>query len=222
MADDWQEWFERVWEFREESLYPVLFGTQSKGGIHTLTFERFESRFHQTNVDPRWLTHGVLVFPPTTTSPRWRFVTSGLSNAWEADGPNPNEWSGVGVEFLLETSHEEPWALGATLNILAYQLLLAAGRFDGSRRFIELYDGIPLGGPIDGQSSLVTNLLVCESPSAPDDLQLESGRFALAQLVGVTDVELEFARTHGDEQLVSLLVERAVFPVTDAARASVV
>lgn len=157
--DDWQQWFERVWGFREEELYPRLFGVRNTEGIYVLTFDRFKKRFETDQVDPRWLTHGVLRYQPTPSSPSWKHATSGLSNPWEADGPDPSEVSGLGLEFVFETDGDYPWALDLTLNILAFQLLLAAGRF-GEDRVINDFDRIPLHGSIDGEQSNLTHLLV--------------------------------------------------------------
>lgn len=220
--DDQDEWFERVWEFREETLYPRLFGTKSKNGIFTLSFEFFRDRFGESQIDPRWTSHGVLVFPPTEQESSWRYVTSGLSNEWEVDTPDPDSWSGVGVEFVVASAREERWALNVAQVVLAYQLLLAAGRFGDNPSLIGPYHRIPLGGPIDGGNSALTHLFVCPAPIAPDDLRLESGRFSLLQLVGVTEAEIQFARERGGEQLMERLTARSTFPVTNPSRSSVV
>jgi hypothetical protein len=218
---EWEEWFERVWRYREETVYPRIFGTESEGGIYVLTFELFKERFGETSVDPRWLHHGILVYPPSEKTFTWRFVTSGLSNAWEAEHPAPSDWSGLGVEFVLETPERYPWALNVSSNILAYQLLLAVGRF-GEARVIEPYARIPLNGPIDGSRSELTYLLAAPAAAAPEDRQLESGKFSLLQLIGVTAAEIEFARAHGGGQLLALLKEREAYPVTNPNRSSVV
>ena len=219
--DDSGDWFERVWEYREETLYPRLFGTQNQGGIYVLTFELFKNGFDAPDVDPRWLHHGVLVYPPSPTSRNWRYVTSGLSNAWEDDSPNPEDWSGMGLEFVLETAERHEWAIEVTSHILAYQLLLAAGRF-GDPRWIEPHARIPLNAPIDGGTSQLTYIVACVANDAPEDLQLESGKFSLLQLVGATQQEIEFARQHGGDELLTRLKEHGAYPATDPDRASVV
>jgi Suppressor of fused protein (SUFU) len=218
--DEWQEWFERVWTYREETLYPSLFGTQSDGGTYVLTFELFRDRFGQATVDPRWLHHGVLVYPPTQFTETWRFATSGLSNAWEADFPDPDGSSGLGVEFLLETPQRFDWCISVTANILAYQLLLASGRL-GEARIVEPYARIPLNGPIDGAMSAITYLVALPSPVAREDIQLESGRFSLLHLVGATQAEIEYARQNDSEELVERLKSAGAYPVTDPLRASI-
>ena len=219
--DQWEAWFERVWKYREETLYPRIFGAPSEGGIFVLSVDLFKSRFNEANVDPRWLTHGVLVFPPTEAVVSWRFVTSGLSNAWEAKEPDPANWSGLGVEFVLEAPQNAEWAVSVAANILAYQLLLAIGRF-GPARVIEPFARIPLNGPIDGAASQLTHLLVCLASAAPENLELESGKFSLLQLVGATDAEIQFARQHSGNDLLALMKSRGVYPVTDPARPSIV
>ena len=215
-----EDWFEQVWEYREETLYPTIFGTEAEGGIFTLTFDLFKTRFEQTTVDPRWLHHGVLVFPPTGVTASWRFVTSGLSNAWDADSPDAHDWFGLGREFLLEAPENARWALNVTLSVLAYQLLLAGGRF-GDPRLIDIYHRIPVGGPIDGLQSALTHVFIGPSPIAPEDVQLASGKFALLQLVGATETEIQFARERSGEELLALLKDRGAYPVTNPLRAAV-
>lgn len=216
-----EDWFERVWEDREDTLYPRIFGTASEGGIYVLRHELFRDRFHQEEVDPRWLHHGVLVFPPAGGSSSWRYVTSGLSNDWEGDHPDPSGPSGLGIELVLETPRQAQWAVNVTTSMLAYQLLLAAGRY-GEPRLLGPYARIPLNGAIDGAGSQLTHLLVCPSSAAPEPLELESGTFSLVQLVGVTEAEVQFARDRGGEELLQLLTARGAWPATDASRASVV
>jgi hypothetical protein len=64
--------------------------------------------------------------------------------------------------------------------------------------------------------------MVCPAAAATDDLELESGKFSLLQLVGTTDAEMQFARQHGGEALLALVKSRGAYPVTDSARASIV
>ncbi len=95
-------WFERVWSYREEDLYPSLFGATSRG-IFPISAEILTSTFKQSTYDPRWLTHGVFEFAPTPDRESWLYVTSGLSNAWESSTANPSGVSGLGCEFIFET-----------------------------------------------------------------------------------------------------------------------
>jgi len=97
--DEWIRWFEAAWEHREEVVYRELFGEPEGQGIYVLTPAVFERRFGGRGIDPRWLHHGVLVYPPNDRSGSWKYVTSGLSNAWEDDLPNPHDISGLGTEF---------------------------------------------------------------------------------------------------------------------------
>ena len=215
-----EDWFEQAWAYREEVLYPAIFGTKAEGDIFTLTSDVFKSRFNQKTVDPRWLHHGVLVFPPAPAASSWRFVTSGLSNAWEADSPDPSDWSGLGCEFVMEAPENAQWALSVMLSVLAYQLLLAAGRF-GEPRLLNVYHRIPVGGAIDGLESELTHVFMCPSAIAPDDLQLASGKFALLQVVGATQAEIKFARDRSGEELFALLKAGGAYPVTNPARPAV-
>src|SRR5215472_4575039 len=98
----WKEWFEQSWAEREEQVYRTFFG-QDTGGIYTLDAGVFDS-FQKGGVDPRWLFQGVLKFPPTATRASWLLATSGLSNAWEDETPDPEGWSGLGCELILEAT----------------------------------------------------------------------------------------------------------------------
>src|ERR1700675_415989 len=109
MADEnWKTWFEEAWEFREEKLYPTHFGSKRQG-IYVLDGELFTNVFHQQSYDPRWLTHGVIEFEPAEIRSSWIYVSSGLSNAWEADLPQPNAPSGLGCEFLFQCPAQSRW-----------------------------------------------------------------------------------------------------------------
>jgi hypothetical protein len=103
----WEEWFEQVWATREERVYRTFFGPDT-GGIYTLDAKVFEP-FQKRGVDPRWLTHGVLKFPPTRTRGSWLFATSGLSNPWKDEQPNPDGWSGLGCELAIEAAGDFQW-----------------------------------------------------------------------------------------------------------------
>lgn len=214
------DWFEQAWEEREERLYLRLFG-QSEPKIRVLTFELFRDRFGQTTVDPRWLHHGVLVFPPNDRDAHFRYVTSGMSNAWEDENPHSEGVSGLGVEYILTTSSFHEWAMGVTLNMLAFQLLLAAGRL-GKAALVGMHDRVPLRAPIDGKQSALTHILFAGAPGLGESEHLPSGRFEFLQLIGISDAEATYARKHGGDALVALLQERGGYPLTDAARASVV
>lgn len=48
------DWFDRVWEHREEVLYPSLFGS-SRRGIFPIQAEILTGIFKQESFDPRWL-----------------------------------------------------------------------------------------------------------------------------------------------------------------------
>ena len=98
---------EDAWEEREEVVYPEVFGDTGPG-IYPLSNDVFEQLDAQS-VDPRWLTHGVFQSPPNDTRNTWVYVTSGMSNPWESD--ELQEYSGFGVEFVLETEQASTWAI---------------------------------------------------------------------------------------------------------------
>lgn len=71
--DDWQKWFERVWQYREEEMYPALFGPKRQG-IFPLQVDMLTDSFKQESFDPRCLHYGVFEFEPTETRNSWLYA----------------------------------------------------------------------------------------------------------------------------------------------------
>lgn len=215
----WQDWFEGVWAVRENGLYRTLFGDIGPG-IYPLDAELFKAVFQQESIDPRWLTEGVFECPPNADRQTWLYVSSGLSNAWEAESPNPSELSGLGCEFILECPQQSRWALLLLRRMVAFQILLSCGRFPGKGP-LEIWDRIPLRVPIDGSSSALNWVLLAPSPSFGEPQQLPSGRFQFMQFVGITKDEAEYAQKNGGDQLLDLLKRHNAAPATDSTRVSI-
>lgn len=116
---------EEVWEYREEKLYPRLFGAQRRG-IFPLTIDLFSKVFDQSSVDPRWLHLGVFEFAPTPARGSWLYVTSGGSTPWESDPSEyaPEKYSWLGVEFVIESPDQAEWPIRVLLRLLAYHVLV--------------------------------------------------------------------------------------------------
>ncbi len=208
----------RAWAEREESAYPTLFEDLGPG-VYPLDARLFTNDFGQTAVDPRWLHYGVFRCPPTASRRHWIFVTSGLSNPWEADGPA--RLSGLGHEFVLEASVGPDWLLRRVQHILAFQILLAAGRY-AERGPLAPYDRVPLRGPLDpGGHSELTYLMVCAPAEPSRSIQLSAGSVELYSLIGITESEAGYARQEGGAELEALLREAGVFPVVTPERARV-
>ena len=211
---------EEVWRIREEQVYPSLFGGTSRG-IFTLTQALFRDRFGQTDVDPRWLFLGVFEFAPTSKRPVWIYVTSGHSNPWD-EAPDvfiPNGPSGTGVEFLLATTEQGEWAIREVLNLLAFDLLLRAGRFPGKPPLAD-GDRIPLRAPINGDPTCVLrNILISFVGETWPGFSLPSGAVRFLTLVGISDAEVFFAKTAGSDALAAALSAKGC-SVTDTRRQS--
>lgn len=213
---------EEVWRIREEEIYPRLFGPVSRG-IFPLTPQVFSRRFGSQEIDPRWLTMGVIEFAPTIARPSWLYVTSGYSNPWDEDPADydPSGQSGAGVEFTLSSPEQADWAIRALQSMLAFDLLLAAGRFRPSPP-LSLQDRIPLRGPIDGRPECLVRTLITIEPDGFDtEFALPSGAVALMMFIGATDAETAFAREEGADQLVARLQAAGHFPSIDPRRKSV-
>jgi Suppressor of fused protein (SUFU) len=210
---------DRAWAQREEVAYPAVFGDLG-AGIYPLEATLFKDAFGQADIDPRWLHYGVFRSAPSGERPHWAFVTSGLSNPWEAD--TPEEVSGLGHEFVLEATTGSDWLLRRMQHVLAFQILLAHGRYIG-RDLLAPYDRLPLRGSIDpeGRSALV-RLLVCPPAEPSRSISLISGKFELYSLVGITEAEAQYARDEGGDRLEALLRSGHAHPVMDAERRSLV
>src|SRR3954452_20913229 len=153
----WQERFEHSWALREEELYRSSFGDLGQG-IYPLTSDLFTSAFPTEPVDPRWLHDGVFECPPTQTRKSWLYVSSGLSNAWDADHLAPQIVSGLGCEFIFRCVEQSKWAIRLVQRIAAFQIMLSVGRFP-RKQLLQIWDRIPLGAAIDGAASALTSLL---------------------------------------------------------------
>ena len=218
-AERWQAWFEDAWAFREETLYPQLFGTLGPG-IYPLDSDLFVSLFHQNTLDPRWLNHGVFECAPTAGRSSWVYVSSGLSNAWEDSSPQPDNWSGLGCEFIIQSSQQSQWALLLLRKMVAFQILLAGGKFPG-KPLLAIGDRLPLRGPIDGASSRLSWALVAPCQDFPGVQQIPSGRFQFFQFIGITEDEAEYARGNTSQQLFNLLAAQKLASVIDPNRESI-
>jgi hypothetical protein len=212
-----------VWRQREEEAYPALFGSPGRG-IFPLTQPLFRDRFGQADIDPRWLFLGVFEFPPTPGRPWWLYVTSGYSNPWdeEADRYDPAGTSGAGVEFTFAVAEQGDWAIRILQSMLAYDLLLSAGRFPNAQPLAP-GDRIPLRAPLDGRADCeIRNLVMTQREDAlPPSFALASGEVLLFAFTGVTDAELAFAKANGSEALIERLRAARAHPVTDPRRRSI-
>ncbi|WP_435008662.1 suppressor of fused domain protein [Tundrisphaera lichenicola] len=219
-SPSWQDWFEGAWADREENIYPERFGSDQRG-IFTLSHDIFLETFQQPSFDPRWLFYGVFEYSPTATRSSWLYVTSGMSNAWEDDEPRADGPSGFGCEFVLETVEQGDWAILRLQHLMAFQILLAHGRYPG-RDPIEPYDRIPLRASITPESSELRWLILALPVSFDPNFRLSSGWVELYQVFGATEEESAYAREHGGDDLVRLLTQAGEYPVTNPRRKSVV
>jgi len=213
------QWFEQVWSDREDRVYRSLFGDLGQGvyAAGPKVYERFGKEPH-----PGWLNHGVFVCPPSAARRSWLYATSGLSNPWNLDAPmrDPSGFSGLGFELVLETPEPADWAVGLLHNLMAYELLVAVGTYEGAELF-EYGNRVPLNGSITPEFDSAIRWLLVEQPVGfAQAFDLQSGRVDLFQLVGVTDAEVDLARQSDQDELIALLKTAGGYPLTDAARKS--
>ncbi len=213
------QWFEDVWSDREDRVYRALFTDLGKGvyAAGPRVFERFGKQPH-----PGWLNHGVFACPPHLQRASWLYVTSGLSNPWnlEQPGRDPSGFSGLGFELAVETSEPADWAVPLLHNLMAYELLVAVGTYEGAE-LLEYGNRVPLNDSITPSFASAIRWLLVEQPKHyPSAFDLASGRVDLFHLIGATDAEVELARQTNQEMLIALLQQGGAYPRTDAARAS--
>jgi Suppressor of fused protein (SUFU) len=204
---------EDAWEQREEKVYKELF-KDTGPGIYPLDTELFQSQFNYESVDPRWLHLGVFKCPPSGDRKTWLYVTSGMSNPWETD--EPQEYSGYGTEFVLETAEESDWAINVLRSLIAFNILLAIGHF-GDKPLLDYGDRIPFS-----LESNIAAMLVTEPKDYPITIELMSGKVDLLQIVGITQSELEHAKENGSDKLSEMLLSSLGSFITDRERNSVV
>lgn len=203
---------EDAWEEREEVVYPEVFGDTGPG-IYPLSNDVFEQLDAQS-VDPRWLTHGVFQSPPNDTRNTWVYVTSGMSNPWESD--EPQEYSGFGVEFVLETEQASTWAINVLHTLMAYNLMLASGQM-GEPGLLDYGDRIPFALSDD-----IAAMVIAPPFQLPENIDIKSGRVDFLQIVGVTEAELTYAQETSSEALIEMLIEETGGLITAKQRKSVV
>lgn len=209
------DWFEEAWLHRERVVYPDYFRSRSDGAIVTIPRIAF-AQMGIEQVDPRWLHCGVLKFPRVTNEGAITFVTSGLSNAWDAVRPDPDSPSGLGFELRIDNLGDEHWVVDILLRLSAMQLLIAAGKFKGVR-LIAHGDRVRVSNDTFAGTTEMTSLLAVKDA----DLRLPSGTFELISLFTITDAERQLAMSEGAESLIDLLKAKTAFPVNDVTRRSV-
>lgn len=209
-----KSWLEEIWEEREETIYPSMFGPMR--GIFPLSHERFAKL--GAPPDPRWLTIGVFESAPNEKHAGWLYVTSGLSNPWE-DESDPNEYAGYCCELAIECARQSESAILLLHHLASVQLLALSERINAEP--IRVRDRVAIHGPIDGSASILRNVLIAEPVSFAPQLRQRCGIADWLFCVGISDDEKAFGRERGHDELLRRLREGGAFPITDASRASV-
>lgn len=209
---------EEVWAHREKTVYPKLFGMPSRG-IFPLDAEIFDRVFDVQDVDPRWLHLGVMEFQPTPARTSWLYVTSGASNPWETKPQDyrPDDYSWLGMEFVIEVPAQADWPIYVLHRLLAYQLLVSHGHF-GDFEPVSYGDRVPGGGSIDSAGSKLTFLAIAKPMHYESTVQLDSGLFDFLHVVGITEQERDYAKANSTEDLIEKLKMHGAYPVTDSKR----
>jgi len=214
--EHWSRWFSAAWAHREDVVYPELFGAPLQG-IYVMDPTLYLETFAQESFDPRWLHSGVFESAPNSAHDSWLYVSSGLSNPWEDETPDPQGVSGLGCEFVFESSLQGAWAILRVQHLIAFQTLLCHGRFPGKEP-LGVFDRIPLRAPLTPEPSALRWLMLAPPVRFPSSVRLHAGTIDLLQVVGITDAEAQFARETSGQALIDVLSAAGAFPVTDPSR----
>jgi hypothetical protein len=208
---------------RNDTVYPKLFG-RARRGPFPLSPAIFLERFGQVDLDPTWMNMGVYEYAPAAGRPSWLYVTTGNSDPWEVtpDDDQGAGLSGAGVEFLFATKTPGDWAIAHLASMLAFDILLSAGRFEGKEP-LQPGNWLPLKASIDGgKTGLIRNCIVTIPKGLPEGFDLPSGHVQCLTFTGVTDAEVAFMMQNTVQALIDRLTGKGGFPVTDPKRASTV
>jgi hypothetical protein len=212
------EWAARAGRYREEILYPPLFGP-----AYHRTFpipEEIVSGLSKVSVNPHWLQRAVIECAPTKARASWLYVTSGLSDAWGAKSPKALAPAGLGCEFVLETRAPSPWVVVRLQQLMAFQILIHEGGFP-DRKPLDDFDRIPLRSPLGPDPSVLTWLMLTPPTGFPRKARLQTGFFHFHQVIGISEVEAVYAREQGGDELWKVLQVYGLFPIVHPDRASV-
>ncbi|MEM6264229.1 MAG: suppressor of fused domain protein [Bacteroidota bacterium] len=208
---------------RHHQHYPKIFGPMREG-YYPLQGETFTRYFGQTTYNPRWLECAVLVSYPNEERDSWVYVTNGLSNPWD-DGEykaTETEYSGMGVEFVIQTKDDEIWPIALLQHMMAYHILVTFG-YMGNSVPLHPDDLLALNHPVTfEQSSALTNLLFTSPIHYATDFRLSTGLVDFLHLTGVSNEEYDFGRKTSIPKLTQQLVEAGVYVVTDPERVSII
>jgi hypothetical protein len=174
-----------------------------------------------------WPGGGIYQFPPRGERKGWHYVTHGLAQPFDEGAPEGaqagakdeegEQWSGLGIELVIATPDESPWAPLLLIDFVKYLL------FNEQARLFVPGDRVPASAleSYAGATEL-THLAAVTSPAYEHDLLLPAGKCTLVHMVGATAAEIARARAepggHGTFALAHVL--RALGPgdITDTGR----
>lgn len=210
---------EKSWEQREEKVYKELFGDLGSG-IYPLDADIFTKNFNQESCDPRWLNYGVFKSPPNGDRKTWLYVSSGMSNPWETD--EPEEYSGFGTEFVLETHEDADWAINMVRILIAYNILLAHGKM-GDFPMLDYGHRVPFKIIRENDAEpVLTHVMLVKPVHYEKTFKLISGDVDFLHMIGITGPEYEYSKENSSEELFDVLKKDGVYPITDRDRTSTI
>jgi len=221
MTDEkpYRHWVDKVREYREDVLYPKLFGPRN--GDPALLTSAHLGRLGERNGCPKhWLTYGVLAFEPTASRSSWLYATSGMSDDFENDPP-ASRLAGLGCEFVMETCLPSTLAIDQLHYLMAQQLLVSQQRTKKSYPLGD-FDRIPVLDSSGLIGSQLRWLMLGPPRQLPQEASLHSGNFDFYQVTAISEAEADYARTRGGGALLLRLEQAGAYPVVDWLRTEVV
>ncbi len=223
---DWQRmyWFEAIWRDREERVYPELFG-KLPDTVIPIRAEAFRAILGpEAEIDEQWLHFAVIEIQPNEKHSDWIYVTSALSQPWNAKDPDEldaTKSSGFGYELVVRTRARAGWAVDLLHRLMAYQTGVYFEKIRG--KLFDYFQWMPLNGSISPQltKSPVRGMLLTHPHDFEAHFELKSGQVNLLQIVGITGPELAYGLYLSMARLEELLYEQGAAPTTDPPRASI-
>jgi hypothetical protein len=105
--------------------------------------------------DSRWLHSGVFEYAPKHDCSSWVYVTSGMSTPWEDDEANRGAVSGLGCEFVLESSTQGDWAIRSCLQKRLFRSPIHSSIAGTRQRFFSIADAHESPRRVEHRSSML-------------------------------------------------------------------
>lgn len=151
----------------------------------------------------------ILKFAPSDERAGWHYVTSGLAMPKDIKAKSsPGARCGYGREFVISTHAEEDWPLAALKRMMSF----VAGQQPNVRPDEVIKWSVP--AVPDGRPDM-TFFVTLQHLDYPARLVLPGGTCDLIHLLGVTEAEVAYAKSHAPATPVGIRTLTSFFAVDD-------